>query len=55
LNSPLSGAAVIGGLLITCAFVLLSYATYKEMGEERKRRYSVGEMPESDSGQDTDA
>jgi poly-beta-1,6-N-acetyl-D-glucosamine biosynthesis protein PgaD len=52
-NSPLSGAAVTGGMLIIFAFTLLSWATYKEMGEEKKRRYSVGEVTESDIEQES--
>lgn len=36
LNSPLTPAAIVGGLLIIGAFLLLSYATYKEMDEERR-------------------
>ncbi|KAF1849507.1 uncharacterized protein K460DRAFT_365404 [Cucurbitaria berberidis CBS 394.84] len=36
LNSPLTPAAIVGGLLIIGAFILLSWATYKEMDEERR-------------------
>lgn len=36
LYSPLSGAAVSGGLLIIFAFGMLSWSTWKEMEEERK-------------------
>ena len=36
---PLSGAAVIGGLCIVAAFILLSWSTYKEMEEERRKAY----------------
>jgi hypothetical protein len=45
---PLSPAALIGGLLIIFAFVVLSWATYKEMDEEKRRRYSIGQASESD-------
>jgi hypothetical protein len=38
LNSPLTSAAILGGLLIIGAFLLLSWATYKEMEEERRHR-----------------
>lgn len=38
LNSPLSGAAIAGGVLIVVAFLLLSWATYREMAEERKKK-----------------
>jgi hypothetical protein len=54
LNSPLSSAAVTGGLLIIGAFILLSWATYKEMGEEKKRRLSIGQVSESDIEQEDD-
>jgi hypothetical protein len=47
LNSPLSGAAIVGGALIVGAFVLLSWATYKEMDEERRKKLA-GEVEESD-------
>lgn len=43
LNSPLTPAAIVGGLLIIGAFILLSYATYKEMDEER--RHKLEESP----------
>ncbi|KAG9204228.1 hypothetical protein G6514_001301 [Epicoccum nigrum] len=43
LNSPLTGAAIVGGLLIIGAFILLSWATYKEMDEER--RHKLEESP----------
>jgi len=38
LNSPLTPAAIVGGLLIIGAFLLLSYATYREMDEERRHK-----------------
>lgn len=37
LNSPLTPAAIVGGLLIIGAFMLLCWASYKEMDEERKK------------------
>ncbi|EME49407.1 hypothetical protein DOTSEDRAFT_68248 [Dothistroma septosporum NZE10] len=37
LYSPLTAAAVSGGLLIIFAFLLLSWSTYKEMEEEHKK------------------
>ena len=37
LYSPLTAAAMLGGLLIIFAFLLLSWATFVEMGEERAR------------------
>lgn len=38
LNSPLSAAAIAGGCLIIGAFLLLSWATYREMAEERRKK-----------------
>jgi len=35
---PLSAAAITGGILIIAAFILLSWSTYREMDEERKKR-----------------
>jgi drug/metabolite transporter (DMT)-like permease len=46
-NKPLSAAAIVGGCLIIVAFVLLSWATYREMDEERKKREEE-EVVESD-------
>jgi drug/metabolite transporter (DMT)-like permease len=37
LHHPLTGAALVGGLLIIAAFILLCWSTYKEMREERKK------------------
>ena len=39
-GDPLSPAAVVGGLLIIAAFLLLSWSTYREMDEERRKRYA---------------
>lgn len=39
-GQPLSGAAISGGLLIIAAFLLLSWSTYREMDEERRKRYT---------------
>ena len=47
LNQPLTGAAVAGGLLIIVAFLLLSWATYREMAEERRKKEAEVEI-ESD-------
>jgi drug/metabolite transporter (DMT)-like permease len=44
---PLSPAAMIGGILIIAAFLLLSYSTYREMAEERAKREI--DLAESDS------
>ena len=48
LNSPLSGAAIAGGGLIIAAFLLLSWATYREMDEERRKKAEIDEIEESD-------
>ncbi|MCJ1398078.1 hypothetical protein MMC11_001275 [Xylographa trunciseda] len=37
-GTALSAAAIGGGLLIIAAFLLLSWSTYREMNEERRRR-----------------
>jgi drug/metabolite transporter (DMT)-like permease len=38
LNAPLTGAAILGGLLIIFAFFILSWATYREMDQERREK-----------------
>lgn len=48
--SPLTGNSMIGGLLIIVAFVVLSWATYKEMDEERRRKAEEADVAESDIG-----
>ncbi|KAJ6143612.1 Drug/metabolite transporter [Penicillium samsonianum] len=47
-GNSLSMASIIGGVLITLAFFMLSYSTYREMNEERKKRLENDEL-ESDS------
>ncbi|KAF2788924.1 hypothetical protein K505DRAFT_378564 [Melanomma pulvis-pyrius CBS 109.77] len=47
LNHPLTSATIVGGLLIIGAFILLSWATYKEMDEDRRKK-----LEESDSDVD---
>jgi drug/metabolite transporter (DMT)-like permease len=37
-GQPLSGPAILGGLLIVVAFLMLSWATYREMSEEAEKR-----------------
>lgn len=49
LHSPLSGAAIAGGCLIIAAFLLLSWATYREMDAESKRRELEEGSEESDA------
>ncbi|USW47877.1 Putative solute carrier family 35 member F3/F4 [Septoria linicola] len=48
LYSPLTGAAMAGGLLIIFAFLLLSWFTYKEMEEER-HKHAEEQVEESDT------
>jgi hypothetical protein len=48
LNSPLTPAAIVGGLLIIGAFLVLSYATYKEMDEERRKKLEESESDVDD-------
>lgn len=49
---PLSPAAIIGGLLIIAAFLLLSWSTYREMAEDRAKRQI--DLSESDTDKDDD-
>lgn len=48
LNSPLSAAAVAGGGLIVVAFLLLSWATFREMQEEKRQKAAMDGVEESD-------
>jgi hypothetical protein len=46
---PVSPAALVGGLLIIGAFLLLSWSTYREMAEERRKKsVDLSEEDESD-------
>ncbi|KAL3479767.1 hypothetical protein BJX99DRAFT_61077 [Aspergillus californicus] len=47
-GQPLSMASIIGGILIIIAFLLLSWSTYREMNEERKKDIENDDV-ESDS------
>ncbi|KAL9618702.1 MAG: hypothetical protein Q9160_006581 [Pyrenula sp. 1 TL-2023] len=47
-GKPLSGAAIAGGTLIIVAFLLLSWATYREMDQERKEREAEEGVDSSD-------
>jgi drug/metabolite transporter (DMT)-like permease len=50
---PLSPAAVVGGLLIIAAFLLLSWSTYREMAEERrKKEVDLSDDDQSDRNSD---
>jgi len=49
---PLSPAAVVGGLLIIAAFLLLSWSTYREMQAERRKKQI--DLSDSDSDKDDD-
>ena len=51
-NKPLSAAAIVGGCLIIVAFAMLSWVTYREMDQERKKREEEEEVPESDMDED---
>ncbi|KAL1956368.1 hypothetical protein VTO42DRAFT_7351 [Malbranchea cinnamomea] len=46
-NKQLSGASITGGILIIVAFLLLSWSTYRELEEERKKKLA-------ESGSDSD-
>ena len=48
LYSPLSTWAITGGLLIILAFFMLSWATYREMDEERRKKVAEEIVEESD-------
>lgn len=48
LYSPLTAAAIAGGCLIIFAFLLLSYATYKEMEEEHRKAEEMVEESEAE-------
>lgn len=48
LYHKLSGAAIGGGVLIIAAFLLLSWATYREMDEERKHKAAEERVDVSD-------
>lgn len=50
---PLSPAAILGGLLIIAAFLLLSWSTYREMTEERRKKQV--DLSDSDSDADKDS
>lgn len=47
-GQPLSFAAIIGGMLIMVAFFLLSWSTYRELQEER-RKHLENDQVESES------
>lgn len=42
-GTPISISALIGGLLIIGAFFLLSWSTWKEMNEEKKREDDISD------------
>lgn len=47
-GQPLSAASLVGGLLIIVAFFLLSWSTFREMNEER-RKHLEEDSVDSDS------
>lgn len=42
-GTPVGFAALVGGLLIIGAFLLLSWSTWKEMNEEKKREDDISD------------
>jgi drug/metabolite transporter (DMT)-like permease len=52
-GDSLSSASIIGGILIIIAFFLLSWSTYREMNEERKKKLENDEA-ESDNENDSE-
>jgi hypothetical protein len=48
LNSPLTPAAVVGGSFIIVAFLVLSWATFKEMNAERRQKLQDGAIDDSE-------
>jgi len=46
---PLTAASVIGGLFIIGAFMILSWATYNEMAEERRKKAELYEESDAES------
>jgi drug/metabolite transporter (DMT)-like permease len=51
-GKPISPAAMVGGILIIGAFLMLSWSTYREMAEERRRK-SI-DITDSDSDKEDD-
>lgn len=49
---PLGPAAIVGGLFIIFAFLMLSWSTYREMAEERRKRQIDISDDDSDKGDD---
>ena len=47
-HKELPGSSITGGILIIVAFLLLSWSTYREMDEERKKKLAEG-VSDSDS------
>ena len=53
-GQPLSIAAIAGGLLIVAAFALLTWSTYREMDEDRRKKLDVDIESSSSSACDDD-
>ncbi|KAM7218426.1 putative DUF6 domain protein [Rhypophila decipiens] len=51
-GTPISGAGVMGGLLIILAFGMLSWSTWREMQEDESRKVLAGDEPDLLSGSD---
>lgn len=47
-NKPLTSASIYGGILIVIAFLLLSWSTYRELDDDRRKRLT-------DSGPDSES
>ncbi|QSS59503.1 DUF6 domain-containing protein [Histoplasma capsulatum] len=47
-NKPLTSASIYGGILIVIAFLLLSWSTYRELDEDRRKRLTES-GPDSES------
>lgn len=49
MHVDLTPAAILGGLLIIAAFLVLSYATYKEMDEDIKHKPDIDVLDDDES------
>jgi len=48
MHNELSGAALVGGVVIIVAFVMLTWATFVEMNEERREKEAVHEVEDDE-------
>jgi hypothetical protein len=42
-GKPIPLAALLGGVLIIVAFLMLSWSTYRELQEERRKKYVLSQ------------